>query len=71
MTNAYGPHPTGNGETLNIFEQGSAITGTGLQEINLAASPGDSDSDEGEMRGRENTERLLQLPRVSGRRESS
>lgn len=26
MTNAYGPHPTGNGETLNIFEQGSATT---------------------------------------------
>lgn len=66
MTNAYGPHPTGNGETLNIFEQGGATTGAGLQEIHLAASPGDSDSDCGKMRGRENSEPLLRLPRVSG-----
>lgn len=39
-TNIYGHHSIGNGETLNIFEEGSGVTSHALQEINLAAALG-------------------------------
>lgn len=38
--NIYGHHSIGNGETLNIFEQGTGIISHALQEVNLAASSG-------------------------------
>lgn len=69
MTNIYGHHSIGNGETLNIFKQGSGIISHALQEINLAASSGNTEWEKMEtertVRGR-----LLWPPRVSARKES-
>ena len=55
MTNILGHHSTGNGETLNICEQGRGIISAGLQKIDLAASSGKESSEQGKMRGRQNT----------------